>query len=94
MCWRRNSSTWRPASSSDVVDAATATVSPLELCMRWTTSAMAAIFSAGWNTTTSGPSATISRLSSVRRTAISTITSVDGSSPVISRSIQASMGRS
>src|SRR5438128_1956027 len=48
MRWRRNSSTWRPASSRDVVDAATASVSPLAWCMRWTTSTMAASFSAGF----------------------------------------------
>ena len=43
-------------------------------------------------TTRSGPSAMISRSSSVIRVAISTMTWREGSSPVISKSIQASMG--
>ena len=51
---------------------------------------MSASTSSGWWTTRSGPSATISSSSSVTRVAISTMTSLAGSSPVISRSIHTS----
>ena len=74
----------------DVVDASMAGSRPLRVCMSRTTSSMAASASAGWWTTRSGPSATISSWSSVTSVAISTITSRAGSRPVISRSIHTS----
>src|SRR5581483_194460 len=84
------SSVWRPASSRVTADAVMASSSPLLVCIRRTTSSMASSASGGAFTTTSGPSATIWRLSSVTRVAISTMRWRLGSSPVISRSIHTS----
>src|SRR4051812_12703672 len=81
-----------PASASETSDASMAASRPLLVCMLRTKSSMAAIASGGWWTTRSGPSATISRSSSVTSVAISTIVCVAGSSPVISRSIHTSTG--
>src|SRR5690242_4988056 len=67
--------------------------SPLDVCISTTTSPILARTSSGWWTTRSGPSATIASSSSVTRVAISTMTSDVWSSPVISRSIQASTAR-
>ena len=64
---------------------------PDVVCMVRTTSSMAASCSGVAWTTRSGPSSTMVRSSSVTREAISTMTWRAGSSPVISRSIQASM---
>src|SRR5207244_2732363 len=87
---RRNSSVRRLASWRLVLDARTASSKPLRACMAWTTLSIWASAASGAETTMSGPSARISRLSSVTRVAISRIRSRLGSSPVISRSIHAS----
>lgn len=60
---------------------------PDDACMSTTTGSMPSSACGGWCTTRSGPSATISRSSSVIRVAISTMTCRSGSRPVISRSI-------
>src|SRR5688572_6753718 len=64
--------------------------SPRAVCISSTTGSITASAPSGWCTTRSGPSATISSWSSVTRVAISTITSLAGSRPVISRSIHTS----
>src|SRR5207244_5238363 len=87
---RRNSSVRRLASWRLVLDARTASSRPLRACMAWTTLSIWASADSGADATMSGPSARISRLSSVTRVAISRIRSRLGSSPVISRSIHAS----
>ncbi len=74
MCWRRKARVWAPASSRLMVDERMASSRPLRVCMATTTSG---ICSSSWSvacTTRSGPSAISSRLSSVRRVAISTMT--------------------
>ena len=66
---------------------------PLRACIWRTTSSMDSSASGGVAITRSGPSAINSSSSSVTRVAISTILSLPGSSPVISRSIQTSTQR-
>ena len=91
MCWRRNSRVWAPASarvssaSPDAVEQARVGVHPDDDVVH-----VGELASVAW-TTRSGPSATISRSSSVMSVAISTITWRAGSRPVISRSIHASI---
>ena len=63
---------------------------PLEECMERTRLLIWSSTSGGWWTVRLGPMATSLRSSSVSKVAISTITSVVGSSPVISRSSHAS----
>ena len=92
MCSLRNSRVWAPASSRVRVEAVMASSSPDRVCMAVTKSSISANCAGVAWTTRSGPSATMVRSSSVTRLAISTMTCRDGSSPVISRSIQASMG--
>src|SRR6478736_5577782 len=90
MCSRRKARVAAPASSRVTVEAVICGSRPLLVCIETTTSSISARASAGCRTTRSGPSATRLRSSSVTRVAISTITWRTGSSPVISRSIQAS----
>src|SRR5579864_7219266 len=87
---RRNSSVWRPASASEVAEATHAASRPERVCMDLTTSSIRSSWSASAWTTMSGPSALGRSASSVISVAISMITCRAGSSPVISRSIQAS----
>src|SRR4051812_15337615 len=92
MCSLMKARVCRPASSSVTVDTRMASSSPLVVCMVRTMSSIASRACWGWVTTRSGPSATMSRSSSVTRVAISTMACRFGSSPVISRSIQTSTG--
>ena len=91
MCSRRNASVCAPASASVTVDALIWSSSPLLVCIPTTTSPISPSSASVACTTRSGPSATRFSSSSVMRVAISTITWRVGSSPVISRSIQASI---
>src|SRR5947208_4428512 len=81
-----------PASSSVTVELSMAASRPLLVCILRTTSSIPPRTSGGWWITRSGPSATTWRSSSVTRVAISTMAWRAGSSPVISRSIQTSIG--
>ena len=85
-----NASVAAPASSSDIVEARIASSRPDRVCISTTNGSIRASTSSGWWTTRSGPSAMIARSSSVTIVAISTITSLVWSSPVISRSIHTS----
>ena len=91
MCFLRNASVWAPASARVRVEVSMSARSPERVCMVRTKSSMAASCSGEACTTRSGPSSTRVRSSSVMRQAISTMVWRAGSSPVISRSIQASM---
>src|SRR5438270_530181 len=93
MCFLRNASVCRPASSRSTVEAWMAASSPLLVCISRTKSSIPSSACSSAATTMSGPSATTSRSSSVSRVAISTMRCRLGSSPVISRSIHASTGR-
>jgi hypothetical protein len=90
MCSRRKASVAAPASSRVMVEARISSVRPLLACMSTTIGSIAASCSSVAWTTRSGPSATMLSSSSVMSVAISTITSVVASRPVISRSIHAS----
>src|SRR5580692_9954706 len=90
--WRcRNSRVWAPASATLRVERSMSARSPERVCMLRTNSSISASCSGVAWTTRSGPSSMIARSSSVIRVAISTMVWRAGSSPVISRSIQASM---